>query len=126
MEATMFQRWGRFTYRRRRWVLGMAIASLVVMAVWGTGVFGVLTSTGGFDVPGSESGQAAAIAQRDLGRSDADVVVVYRAHDAADPAVRAAITASLDGLPAARVAAARQQAISPDHTTTYATIQLRG
>jgi RND superfamily putative drug exporter len=122
----MFEAWGRFTYRRRRWVLGAAIALLVFMAAWGTGVFGVLESTGGFDVPGSDSQKAAAIAQRDLGRSDADVVVVYQARDVTAPAVRAAIAESLTRLPASTVAAARQQAASADHTTTYATIQLRG
>ncbi|HST65384.1 MAG TPA: hypothetical protein VLM05_09370, partial [Mycobacteriales bacterium] len=70
----MFETLGRATYRRRRWVLAVAAAFLVFAGVWGTGVFGSLTS-GGFEDPGSESARAAAVAAADLGRDDADVVV---------------------------------------------------
>src|ERR1700730_8263529 len=93
----MFEAWGRLMYRRRCPVLAAAFAALVFAAVWGTGVFGALTSTGGFPVPGSGSQKAVEIAQRDLGRSDADVVLVYRSPSGAgvdDPAFKAAVTGS--------------------------------
>ncbi|MFV2177337.1 hypothetical protein, partial [Actinomadura sp. LOL_011] len=51
----MFDRWGRWVHRRSRWVLAVAGAALVFAGVWGTGVFGALSPTGGFDTPGSES-----------------------------------------------------------------------
>jgi len=128
----MFEAWGRFAYRRRWPVLGVAIAALVVMAVWGTGVFGVLKSSGGFTVPDSQSQKAADIAQRDLGRSDADVVVIYKA-SVDDPAAKSKITGSLNSLPSAQVASAASywstgspQFVSKDRTMTYAAIQLRG
>src|SRR5690606_16742417 len=76
-ETTMFDRWGRWVHRRRRRVLAAAGAALVFAGVWGTGVFGALSASGGFDTPGSESAEAARIAERDLGRSTADVVVLY-------------------------------------------------
>ncbi|MBO3747148.1 MMPL family transporter [Streptosporangiaceae bacterium NEAU-GS5] len=72
----MFEAWGRFVERRRWWVLAAALLLIVFMGVWGTRVFGSLTS-GGFAVPGTESAVAADIAARDLGRDDADVIALY-------------------------------------------------
>src|SRR3954470_2791293 len=104
----MFEAWGRFVHRRRWPILAVAVAAIAFMAVWGTGVFGALQSTGGFDVPGSGSIKGSEIAQRDLGRSEADVVVLYRdpgGRTVDDPAYRAAVTGSLGALPKERVAA---------------------
>ncbi|HXA61726.1 MAG TPA: MMPL family transporter [Streptosporangiaceae bacterium] len=132
----MFEAWGRLMYRRRWPVLAAAFAALVFAAVWGTGVFGALTSTGGFTVPGSGSQKAVEIAQRDLGRSDADVVLVYRSPSGAgvdDPAFKAAVTGSLGALPKDRVPATTSywstsspQFVSRDHKATYAVLQLAG
>jgi trehalose monomycolate/heme transporter len=74
----MFEAIGRVMYRRRRWVLGIAVAFLAFAGGWGTGVFGSLSS-GGFSDPGSDSSRAAPAAADRLGRDEADVVVLYRA-----------------------------------------------
>ncbi|WP_026401281.1 MMPL family transporter [Actinomadura rifamycini] len=130
----MFDRWGRWVDRRRRWVLAVAGAALVFAGVWGTGVFGALSPTGGFDTPGSESARAAAIAERDLGRDAADVVVLYRGGTTVDdPAYRTAVEAALAGLPADEIASTATywttrapQFVSEDRTGTYAVLRLAG
>jgi trehalose monomycolate/heme transporter len=132
----MFEAWGRFVHRRRWPILAAALAAIVFMGVWGTGVFGALTSTGGFDVPGSGSVRAAELAQRDLGRFEADVVVLYRdptGRKVDDPGYRAAVTGSLGALPKDKVAATTTYwsagapaLVSKDHTLTYAVLQLTG
>ena len=55
----MFEALGRVMYRRRRWVVALALVLVAFAGVWGTGVFGELTG-GGFDDPSSESSRAAA------------------------------------------------------------------
>ncbi|SFO68156.1 MULTISPECIES: MMPL family transporter [Actinomadura] len=130
----MFERWGRWVHRRRRWVLAVAAAALVFAGVWGTGVFGALSSSGGFDTPGSESAKAAQIAERDLGRDAADVVILYQGKTTVDdPAYRAAVEKALAALPADKVARASTywttgapQFVSGDRTATYAVLQLAG
>ncbi|TDD75352.1 MMPL family transporter [Actinomadura rubrisoli] len=132
----MFDRWGRWVHRRRRWVLAAAGIGLVIAGVWGTGVFGALTSAGGFDTPGSESARAAQIAERDLGRGDADVVLLYQGRAGTtvdDPAYRTAVERALSALPPGKVAAATTywtakapQFVSTDKTATYAVLQLAG
>ena len=101
----MTEKLGRFAYRRRWLVLAAAMAFLAVAVAWGTGVFGRLTS-GGFEDPGSQSARAAAVAAADLGRDDADVVVLYRSADRTvdDPAYRLAVTATLEALPGDAIA----------------------
>ncbi|MFC6878459.1 MULTISPECIES: MMPL family transporter [Actinomadura] len=131
----MFDRWGRWTYRRRRPLLVASLAFLVVAAVWGTGVFGALTSSGGFDTPGSESGRAAATADRDLGRDEADVVVLYEAggRTVDDPAFRTAVERAVAAVPKERIDAAltywtakAPQFVSQDRKATYAVLRLKG
>ncbi|MGP4023996.1 MMPL family transporter [Actinomadura sp. 3N407] len=130
----MFDRWGRWVHRRRRWVLAVAGAALVFAGVWGTGVFGALTSSGGFDTPGSESAKAAQIAERDLGRDAADVVILYQGRTTVDdPAYRAAVERALSGLPSDKVAGTATywttrspQFVSHDRTATYAVLELAG
>src|SRR3954447_3455774 len=97
----MFEALGRVMYRRRRWVVALALAFVVFAGVWGTGVFGAMTG-GGFEDPNSESSKAAEVADEALGRNSADVVVLYRSDDATvdDPEFQDAVTDSLDGLPA--------------------------
>ena len=43
----MFEALGRVMYRRRRWVVALAVAFVAFAGVWGTGVFGAMTSGGG-------------------------------------------------------------------------------
>ena len=128
---------GRFAYRRRWLVLAVATAFLAVAVAWGTGVFGRLTS-GGFEDPGSESARAAAVAAvaaADLGRDDADVVVLYRSADRTvdDPAYRQAVTGTLAALPTDAVArtvswfgTGAPGLVSADRHATYAVLTLRG
>ncbi len=125
---------GRFAYRRRWLVLAAAVAFLAVAGAWGTGVFGRLSS-GGFADPGSESARAAAVAAADLGRRDADVVVLYRSADRTvdDPAYRQAVTSTLAALPADAVertvswyGTAAPGLVSADRHATYAVLTLRG
>jgi RND superfamily putative drug exporter len=54
----MFEAMGRTMYRRRHWVLAVAVAFLAFAGLWGTKVFGDLSS-GGFTDPASESYRAA-------------------------------------------------------------------
>ncbi|TDE22935.1 MMPL family transporter [Actinomadura sp. 6K520] len=130
----MLDRWGRWVHRRRRWVLAVAGAALVFAGVWGTGVFGALTSAGGFDTPGSESARAAQIAERDLGRDAADVVILYQGDMTVDdPAYRASVEQALNALPPDRIAAISTywttkapQFVSDDRTATYAVLELAG
>ncbi|WP_433230317.1 MMPL family transporter [Actinomadura formosensis] len=130
----MFDRWGRWVHRRRRWVLAAAGAVLVFAAVWGTGVFGALTSSGGFETPGSESAKAAQIAERDLGRDEADVVVLYQGRTTVDdPSYRASVEKALAALPQDKIASTATywttgaaQFVSKDRTATYAVLRLTG
>src|SRR6476469_9841608 len=96
----MFEALGRVMYRRRRWVVAIAVLFVVFAGVWGTGVFGAMTG-GGFEDPHSESAKAAAVAEQALGRNSSDAVVLYRSADLTvdDPAYRSAVADSLAGLP---------------------------
>jgi trehalose monomycolate/heme transporter len=130
----MFEALGRAIYRWRRWVLGVAVAFLAFAGLWGSGVFGTL-SNGGFTDPGSESSRAAERAADRLGRSDADVIVLYRSagNTVDDPAYQRAVTSTLRALPRDVVARATtywdtkaQQLVSTDRHATYAVLQLNG
>ncbi|TDC67898.1 MMPL family transporter [Actinomadura sp. GC306] len=130
----MLDRWGRWVHRRRTWVLAVAAAALVFAGVWGTGVFGALSSAGGFDTPGSESAKATEIAERDLGRDAADVVILYEgAMTVEDPAYRTAVEQALTALPRDKVAEVTTywttrapRLISDDRRATYAVLELAG
>src|SRR5690242_10806250 len=104
----MFEGWGHFAYRRRRWILVASVIVFIATAVLGPMVFGALKSGGGFNAPGSESSQADDIATKALGRDAADVVVLYRKPRATvdDPAFGAAVTSSLAALPQDKVLSA--------------------
>ncbi len=127
----MFETLGRVMYRRRRTVVVLALLFLVVAGVWGTGVFGKLTGAG-FEDPDSESSRAADMAERELGRESADVVVLYRSDDLTvdDPAFREAVDDSLAGLPQELLArtttywsAGAEPLVSADRQATYAVLQ---
>ncbi|WP_026341897.1 MMPL family transporter [Actinomadura atramentaria] len=132
----MLDRWGRLLHRRRRAALVLSALALVAAAVWGTGVFGSLSSAGAFTTPGSDSARAAAVADRALGRDAADVVAVYRAprgKDVDDPTVRASVERALAALPkdavagvATRWTTGSDAFVSHDRTATYAALRLAG
>ncbi|MET0741534.1 MAG: MMPL family transporter [Candidatus Nanopelagicales bacterium] len=132
----MFESLGHLVYRRRRVVLGLAAAFVVIALVWGTGVFGRL-SGGGFEDPNSESSRALAVAEDRLGRQATDVVVVYTdlaGSGVDDPAFQAAVQGTLDRLPVDQVASVTSywstggapQFVADDGQSTYAALQLVG
>ncbi len=99
----MFGWWGRIVVRARWLVLLGSVTFVAVGAVWGTGVFGVL-SGGGFDDPASESSNAHAHIVEVFGPLGDDVIVLYESPTAtadqpglADPVQD--VIASLSGRP---------------------------
>jgi RND superfamily putative drug exporter len=131
----MFETWGRTLYRRRRLTLGITLVFVVFAAVWGTGVFGKLSSGDNFTPPASQSQRETGQASQVFGRNDADVVVLYRSATmtVSDPAYRRAVTAALSGLPRADVArvstywsTGSPRLVSADRHATYAVLQLSG
>lgn len=97
----MWDSWGRFVHHFR-WpmLIGTLILTLGA-SIWGPGVFGAVDSAGGFNVPGSESDEAARILDEDIGDTRADVVVLYTSDDLTvdDPEYRDAVDSALEGLP---------------------------
>jgi trehalose monomycolate/heme transporter len=131
----MFEAWGRVLYRARRLTLGITVVFAVVAGVWGTGVFGKLTSGNSFTVPDSQSQRESDTAAAVFGRDEADAVVLYRSATmtVSAPAYRRAVTAALAGLPSAQVArtttywsSGQPSLVSADRHSTYAVIQLKG
>ncbi len=131
----MFETWGRVLYARRRLTLGLTLILVAIAAVWGTGVFGKLSSGDNFTPPASQSQREASQAGQVFGRDDADVVILYRsaAMTVSDPGYRQAVTAALDGLPRADVArvttywsSGSPSLVSTDRHATYAVLQLTG
>ena len=131
----MFEVWGRALYRRRRLTLGLTLVLVAFAAVWGTGVFGKLSSGDNFTPPASQSQREANQADQVFGRNDADVVVLYRSASmtVSDPGYRQAVTAALSGLPRADVprvttywSTGSPSLVSADRHATYAVLQLTG
>ncbi len=131
----MFEAWGHALFRRRRLTLVVTLLFVAFAAVWGTGVFGKLSSGDNFTPPSSQSQQEANRADQVFGRNDADVVVLYRSATmtVADPAYRQAVTAALGSLPPADVAkvttywsSGSPSLVSTDRHSTYAVLQLTG
>jgi trehalose monomycolate/heme transporter len=131
----MFEALGRILFRRRRLVLVLAVVGIVGAAVWGTGVFRSLQTSGGFVPPASQSQQEASQAARAFGRDVGDVVLLYTSptqtvHSAA---YRSAVTSSLVRLPHGRVTSAQTYwttgspaYVSRDGRLTYAVLELAG
>ena len=131
----MFEAWGRALARWRRLTLAITLLLAAFAGLWGTGVFGRLSSGDNFTPPASESQHEANLASQVFGRNDADVVVLYRSATmtVADPAYRQAVTAALSGLPRADVArvttywsSGSPGLVSTDRHATYAVLQLTG
>ncbi|MDQ7906059.1 MMPL family transporter [Phytohabitans sp. ZYX-F-186] len=130
----MFERLGRTVFRRRWWVIGVAAAFMAVGGIWGTQVFGALT-TEGFDDPASESSRAVERAEATLGRTGNDVVVLYTSAGMTvdDPAFQRAVTGTLDALPDGVVTGTvtywstnSPALVSHDRHATYAVLTLAG
>ncbi|MBT8226397.1 MAG: MMPL family transporter [Dactylosporangium sp.] len=88
--------WGTTVVRLRWGILAAAIVLAVGGGIWGTGVFGSLID-GGFEDPGSESALAAKRIITEVGRQDADLIVIYDSDTATvnDPVFRDAVTGTL-------------------------------
>jgi uncharacterized membrane protein YdfJ with MMPL/SSD domain len=131
----MFESWGRVIYRRRRLVLVIALIGVAFAAVWGTGVFGKLQSSGGFTPPNSRSQQSSNLATAAFGRDAGDVAVLYSSPTLSvrSPAYRAAVTHALAALPHSRVSSyetywstGSPQFVSANGRETYAVLALKG
>jgi RND superfamily putative drug exporter len=131
----MFETWGRALARRRRLTLAITLLFVAFAGLWGTGVFGKLSSGDNFTPPASQSQHEANLADQVFGRNDADVAVLYRsaAMTVSDPAYRQAVTTALSSLPRADVAqvttywsSGSPRLVSTDRHSTYAVLQLTG
>jgi trehalose monomycolate/heme transporter len=131
----MFESWGRVIYGRRRLVLVVALAALALAAVWGTGVFGRLDSSGGFTPPSSQSQQSGNLATATFGRDAGDVVVLYSSPTLSvrSPGFRTAVASTLAALPHGRVlsyatywSTGSAEFISASGRETYAVLELKG
>ena len=116
-------------------MLALAAGLAVLGVTWGLGVFGAL-SGGGFDDPGSPSSRAHERIERELGRQDFDVLVLYSSRTATvdDPAFRGPVTTTLDRIrqrPEVESVVSFADPDSPpslvsaDRHATYAAVQLR-
>jgi uncharacterized membrane protein YdfJ with MMPL/SSD domain len=130
----MFAWWGRTVVRARWLIIAAGIALALVGGLWGTGVFGAVSS-GGFDDPHSGSARAAGRIIAELGRQDVDVLVLYSSADrTVDQAgFRDAVTGTLTALrqrPEVSQVVSYYDTSSPalvskDRHATYAAIRLR-
>ena len=132
---SIFERWGRTAYRRRRLILLVALLAAVLGGVWGTGIFATVQTAGGFDAPNSQSQHEANLATQTFGRDAGDVVVLYssRTLTTAAPAFRTAVTHALAALPHSRVdsyatywSTRSPRFVSASGRQTYAVIELAG
>jgi uncharacterized membrane protein YdfJ with MMPL/SSD domain len=130
----VFERLGRFAYRRRRSVLAATGVFVVAAVLWGTGVFGSLAN-GGFEAPDSEAAHAVRTVEQTVGRDNADVVVLYRSStlSVSDPAFRTAVDQHLSGVPRDQVmrtatywSTPSPEFVSNDQHSTYAVLTLAG
>lgn len=98
----MFTRWGDLVYRLRYAVIGVIVAALLGLGGYGLGLGDHLSSSG-WDDPGSESAQAARIADESFGRDHtSDVIVLYTAPEGTtinDPEFSRKIVDNLNSLP---------------------------
>ncbi len=135
MNQSIFDRWGRTAYRRRRLILVIALLVAATGAVWGTTIFAKVQTAGGFNAPNSQSQHEANLATSAFGRDAGDVVVLYSSKTltTASPAFRSAVTATLAALPhgqaesyASYWSTGSRQFVSASGHQTYAVIELAG
>jgi trehalose monomycolate/heme transporter len=131
----MFEAWGRALFHRRRLALWITVAFVAFAVAWGTGVFSKLSASDTFTPPASQSQRESDLADQAFGRSEADVVVLYRSKTmtVSNPLYRRAVTSALAGLPHADVArtttywsSGSADLVSTDRHATYAVLQLTG
>src|SRR5271156_2252514 len=132
---SMFERWGRLVYRRRRLTLVIALLVAGLGALWGTSIFAKVQTAGGFDAPNSQSQHEANLATQTFGRDAGDVVVLSSSKTltAASPAFRSAVTSTLAALPHNKVesyasywSTGSRQFVSASGHQAYAVIELPG
>ena len=132
---SVFERWGRTAFRRRRLILVLALLVAALGAVWGTSIFAKAQTAGGFDVPNSQSQHEANLATQAFGRDAGDVVVLYSSKTltTASPTFRSAVTSTLAALPNRKVestasywSTGSRQFVSASGHQTYAVIELAG
>jgi trehalose monomycolate/heme transporter len=135
MSESMFSRWGRVAYRRRRLILLGAVLVAVLGGVWGTTIFATVQTAGGFDAPNSQSQHEANLATQAFGRDAGDVVVLYSSNTVAvtSPAFRSAVTGTLAALPHSKAesyasywSTGSREFVSASGHQTYAVIELTG
>jgi RND superfamily putative drug exporter len=96
----MFGAWGRFVYRRRRWVATLAVLVAGLSFAFAGKASSVL-STGGWYDPSAESQQVANRLAADFGQGGSTLVVLFQAPgrtDAASPAFQARVATALAAL----------------------------
>src|SRR5580704_14871417 len=132
---SIFEKWGRTVYRRRRLILVIALLVAGLGALWGTSIFAKVQTAGGFDAPNSQSQHEANLATQVFGRDAGDVVVLYSSPTltTAAPAFRSAVTATLAALPHSKVESSAsywstgsRRFVSATGRQTYAVIELAG
>jgi len=132
---SVFERWGRTAYRRRRLILVLALLVAVVGIAWGTTIFAEVQTAGGFDAPNSQSQHEANLATSTFGRDAGDVVVLYSSKTltAVSPAFRSAVTSTLARLPRSKVesyatywSTRSAKFVSATGHQTYAVLELAG
>ena len=132
---SVFERWGRTAYRRRRLILVLALLVVVVGIAWGTSIFAKVQTAGGFDAPNSQSQHEANLATTAFGRDAGDVVVLYSSTTltTASPAFGSAVTSTLARLPRSEVesyatywSTRSAKFVSATGHQTYAVLELAG
>lgn len=97
----MFDRWGELVFRARFTVIAVMVAALLGLAGYGLSLNDHLSQSG-WDDPGSQSSQAARLADSTFGRDTAgDVLVLYTAPEGKtvdDPELAAKVKNSLNTL----------------------------
>src|ERR1035437_3828949 len=98
----MFTRWGRFVYRRRRWVALLSVLVAAISFGFAAQTSSVLMMGGWYDLS-FESQQVAQRLSTDFGHGGSSVVVLFEAPgrtDATSPAFQAQVASALTGLQA--------------------------
>ena len=131
----MFDQLGRFTYRRRWWVLAAGVLLIATGVLWGAGVFSNLTGGGIGTDPNSEFVRAQDKVAAELGRQGPDVVALYTSttRTVDDPQYRSGVEAALQRLPTSAVTSTSTYwstgspvFLSKDRMSTFAALQLVG
>lgn len=127
-------RWGRAMYRLRWPVLAVATALLTASAWWGPAVVGLLSS-GGFDVPGSQSYRTEHRIIDTVGRPDIDAIAMYSStkYTTDDPEFKDAVANVVAAVPRDGVRSVSSYwttqfapFVSRDKHSTYIAVRLAG